>query len=135
MHKTFFNEIIYSSSNEDSESEKKALCLTDNDVLLCITGSGARPLDLLIENPEKIVSVDFNETQNHLLELKMAAYKVFTYSEFCHFIGLKDSSNRVLDYKILSGFLSSKAKTYWDDNLDLIEKGILYIGKWESSKR
>jgi S-adenosylmethionine-diacylglycerol 3-amino-3-carboxypropyl transferase len=98
MSNQFFNKINYSACNEDSESELQALSLTKSDTLLCITASGARPLDLLIGKPKKIISIDFNRTQNYLLSLKIAAYKTLNYSEFLSFIGVNNNKTREVLY-------------------------------------
>jgi S-adenosylmethionine-diacylglycerol 3-amino-3-carboxypropyl transferase len=128
---SFFEKINYSACNEDSESERKALCLTSDDTVLCITGSGARPLDLLIDSPKKIISVDFNATQNYLLLLKIAAYKSLNYAEFKSFIGLESNFTRKELYNKLINLLSIEAKSYWDKHFNLIENGLLYCGTWE----
>jgi S-adenosylmethionine-diacylglycerol 3-amino-3-carboxypropyl transferase len=131
MSNSFFNEIIYSSSNEDTESERKALKINPDDTILCITGSGARPLDLLVDSPKKIISIDFNETQNFLLELKIAAFKVLNYDECIRFLGIGFSINRLQVFNQLKPQLSDKAIAFWTQNLQHIEKGPLYCGKWE----
>ena len=132
MKKYFFNTINYSACNEDSESERRALQLIANDVVLCITGSGARPLDLLVDSPKKIISIDFNLNQNYLLALKIAAYKTLTYSEFITFIGINSFTNKSNLYAKVSTQLSRETKLYWDAQYKKIEKGILYCGTWES---
>ncbi len=131
MAASFFDKINYSASNEDSESERKALTINANDVVLCITGSGARSLDLLVDSPQKIISIDLNKSQNLLLELKIAAFKALNYDEFCEFIGLKNSRNRLEIYTKLLDFLSSEAQNYWNQHTKLIENGVLYCGTWE----
>ena len=135
MKASFFEKINYSACNEDSESERKALCLTTEDTVLCITGSGSRALDLLIDSPKKIFSIDFNATQNYLLELKIAAYKSLNYSEFRVFIGLDPSLDRLIFYNKLSLHLTPGAKKYWDEHSTLIQDGVLYCGTWESLLR
>lgn len=131
MQSSFFSKINYSACNEDSESERKALQLTPTDTVLCITGSGARPLDLLIDNPKKIISIDFNPTQNYLLALKIAAYQTLSYAEFTSFLGLEDTYSRQKLYQKVATQLAAEAKSYWDKNTELIESGILYTGTWE----
>lgn len=131
MAKDFFEKIVYSACNEDSYSERLALKLNEEDVLLCITGSGSRPLDLLIDNPKKIISIDFNKSQNQLLNLKIAAYKTLTYKEFCQFIGLEYSSDRLQIYKKIKVNLLPFQIEYWNSNIELIKSGILYCGTWE----
>jgi S-adenosylmethionine-diacylglycerol 3-amino-3-carboxypropyl transferase len=131
MATSFFREIIYSSSNEDSESERRALSLNSEDVVLCISGSGARSLDLLMDVPQKIVSIDFNPTQNFLLELKIAAFKVCKYDEMTCFLGIKTSTDRLQMYERLKPHLSKAAIEFWNNNQTYIANGVLYCGKWE----
>lgn len=128
---SFFEKINYSACNEDSESERKALRLNSDDTVLCITGSGARPLDLLVDSPKKIISVDFNATQNYLLEIKIAAYKSLNYTEFKSFIGLENQFSRQDLYAKLSPLLPKTTQNYWNKNFNLIENGLLYCGTWE----
>lgn len=135
MSQKFFQKINYSSSNEDSESERKALKLSPLDIVFCISGSGARSLDLLVDSPQKIISLDFNKTQNFILELKIAAYKHLTYKEFCQFIGLNDSMERILFFERIKDSLSDNCKLYWLKHHKLIENGILYCGTWERIQR
>jgi len=131
MSNQFFNKINYSACNEDSESELQALSLTKSDTLLCITASGARPLDLLIGKPKKIISIDFNRTQNYLLSLKIAAYKTLNYSEFLSFIGVNNNKTREVLYNRVTLWLSEEVKKYWDTHYHIIEKWLLYSGTWE----
>lgn len=135
MKNAFFEKINYSACNEDSESERKALKLTNEDIVLCITGSGARPLDLLIDNPKKIISVDFNATQNYLLALKIAAYKSLSYPEFKSFVGLDAIFDRKNLYNTIRIILSEDVKAYWDKHYKLIKNGLLYCGTWELLQR
>jgi S-adenosylmethionine-diacylglycerol 3-amino-3-carboxypropyl transferase len=131
MNQNFFGKINYSASNEDSESERRSLTLNNNDTVLCITGSGSRPLDLLIDCPKKIISIDFNKTQNFLLELKIAAYKSLSYAQFSAFIGLTHSSSRILTFEKIKHELTEKAMLYWTSNQQFLNRGVLYCGTWE----
>jgi S-adenosylmethionine-diacylglycerol 3-amino-3-carboxypropyl transferase len=129
--KSFLETLNYSSSNEDSLSEIRSLNINEEDSVLCISGSGARPLDLLIENPKLIVSLDFNDCQNFLLELKMKAIEHFEYQEFLEFLGVYSFNNRLQRYKLIRQSLSSNARHFWDNNSVIIEKGVIYQGRWE----
>ncbi|WP_299455374.1 DUF3419 family protein [uncultured Microscilla sp.] len=131
MANRFFTKINYSASNEDSESEQQALQLTSNDTVLCISGSGARSLDLLVDTPKKIVSIDFNPAQNYLLELKIAAYRALSYKAFARFIGLQPCGKRVATYQQLTPFLSAQAQAFWGKQPKHIKNGVLYCGTWE----
>jgi len=90
------NTLLYSSINEDGNSERTALSITTEDTILTITGSGARALDLLVDNPKKIISVDSNPLQSYLLELKLGAITALTYEEFLSFLGLTSVREDVL---------------------------------------
>jgi S-adenosylmethionine-diacylglycerol 3-amino-3-carboxypropyl transferase len=128
---SFLQTLNYSSSNEDSRSEIQALQLNEKDTVLCITGSGARTLDLLIELPAEIVSIDFNPCQNFLLELKMSAIRQLEYEEFIEFLGCAPSTKRLYTYSAMRKSLSEKARNFWDSHSAMIEKGVIYQGRWE----
>ncbi len=128
---TFLEKINYSSSNEDSGSEWKALRINGKDSVLCITGSGARPLDLLIQKPGSVISIDINPCQNYLLELKMLAIELMDYRDFIQFMGIYPSTKRVETYLSIRQSLSLEARTFWNSHLRILEKGVIYQGGWE----
>jgi S-adenosylmethionine-diacylglycerol 3-amino-3-carboxypropyl transferase len=125
------NKIYYSSVNEDSTSEFQALEIKSDDRVLCITGSGARPLDLLVKSLGELVSIDCNPVQNFLLELKLAALKYFEYNEFLSFLGITDGMDRQAAYYKIRYTLSTEARQYWDRQEWDIHQGIFYRGSWE----
>ena len=104
---------------------------------LCITASGARPLELLLGNPRSVLALDFNPAQNHLLELKMAAYRSLDYAEFTAFIGLcpVGTEQRLHTYSRLASQLSPSARFFWAGQSRKIVDGVLYCGRWESYLR
>jgi S-adenosylmethionine-diacylglycerol 3-amino-3-carboxypropyl transferase len=127
----FAQKINYSSSNEDTRSELKALDIGHEDVVLTITGSGSRSLELLISRPKKIISIDMNPLQNFLLELKISAIKNLPYDEYLEFLGVRESAERIFIYQRLRSELSAEAKNYWDGQSASIKRGIIYQGRWE----
>ncbi len=129
--KSFLETVNYSSCNEDSRSEIKSLRISEKDRILCITGSGARSLDLLTKKPGEIVSIDFNPCQNYLLELKMKAIKFLDYENFLEFSGVRPSVKRREYYEIIRNSLEQDLRSFWDRNIAVIEKGIIYQGRWE----
>jgi S-adenosylmethionine-diacylglycerol 3-amino-3-carboxypropyl transferase len=129
---SFFNTLNYSSCNEDGLAELKALDISPSDSVCCITGSGDRPLHLLLGDPAHILSFDLNPAQNYLLELKLAAIREMDYSEFVQFLGLHPSvTSRWESYGSLRPQLSSEAARWFDSRRGMIERGILYEGRWE----
>ncbi|MFK7766426.1 MAG: DUF3419 family protein [Mariniblastus sp.] len=135
MSGRFFTQINYSASNEDSNSELAALNLSHDDCVVCITGSGARSLDLLAGDPQTIFSVDFNPAQNHLLQLKIAAYRTLGYDEFAQFIGLRnDNSSAARSNGLFETVLKAipcESRDFWVENQKIAKRGVLYCGTWE----
>lgn len=118
----FFEKIIYSASNEDGFSEMKALDINKNDTLLAITGSGSRSLDLVIKSPKKVVSIDFNKTQNYLLKLKIAGYKYLSYDDFLILMGIKKRKESFKIFESIKLYLDNETKIFFGNNSHLFKK-------------
>jgi len=126
-----FKSINYSQCWEDSRVLLSALQISQNDVVLSITSGGDNTLAILTQKPEKVVSVDLNNSQNYLLELKLAAIKKLNYQDFLEFLGVKDSSQRTELFKRIQESLSFEARQWWQDHVCLIEKGVINSGRFE----
>ena len=103
--------------------------IKEDDVVLCITSAGDNILDyLLAGNPRRIHAVDLNPNQNHLLELKIAAYQSLPYSNFWKLFGDgKHSRFRELLISKLSPHMSSQAYQFWLNHADTFKSsGGLY---------
>jgi len=131
----FFERINYAASHEDGRSELRALALDSTSRVLCITGSGARALDLLVARPREVVAVDFNPAQTHLLALKLAALQTLSYNSYIAFLGLVPSTERTDTYRRLAKCLPDAARAFWDRHTALIAGGVLYSGRWEGFLR
>lgn len=138
MINSFFSELNYSSVNEDSSSEAKALAIRQTDRVLCVTGSGSRTLDLLIQQPAEIISIDLNPTQNYLLQLKLAAIQVLSLNEYKLFTGIQTATHktdasqyRLKTYQSLIELLDQDTRLFWNRNLKKIQNGIYLSGRWE----
>ncbi len=123
--------ILYSTCDEDSYSELRALDITSNDRVLCVTGSGCRTLSLLACNPKYLISVDYAAGQNYLLELKLAAIRVFSYDMLLKFLGVEDCQNRWDLFCSFEEQISPQASAYFRANRWAIERGILFAGRHE----
>jgi S-adenosylmethionine-diacylglycerol 3-amino-3-carboxypropyl transferase len=126
-----WNGLNFTACNEDSRSELRALLIRPKDVMVCITGSGAHPLDLLTASPKTIISIDPNPVQNYLLELKLAAIRELEYSEYVAFLGIQGQCYRQQVYGKLRSHLTKEAVVYWDKHIATIQRGIIYEGRWE----
>ncbi len=123
----FFKNILYSETWEDFDIDKKALLFKSKDRLLCITSGGSYALNSCLENLSSITSLDSNEVQNYILELKIAAIKNLNYEDFWKFMTIKENRNIRL-YKIMRLSLSTNARTYFDKNINIIYNGVLNNG-------
>lgn len=87
---------------------------------------------MLLGNPAQVLAFDLNPAQNYLLELKLAAIRLLDYPAFAQFLGLSSSVNSRWDvYCKLRESLSSDASQWFDGRRNMIERGILYEGRWE----
>jgi S-adenosylmethionine-diacylglycerol 3-amino-3-carboxypropyl transferase len=133
----FFQTINYASVNEDWRTEAAALRIGPSDTVLCVTGSGDRPLDLLPHLPERIVAIDLNPAQNRLLVLKMAAMLQLPFEEYAAFLGLHTASGewRMEVWRRLRGELPVDSQVFWQSREHMIRAGVLYQGRWERHYR
>jgi S-adenosylmethionine-diacylglycerol 3-amino-3-carboxypropyl transferase len=127
----FSGRISYSACNEDTNCELAALQLGPGKRVLCITAGGGRALSLLSAGPLEIVSVDVNPTQNHLLELKIAAMRTLDHEPYLKFLGVRPTRDRLATYKTVRDQLSPGARAYFDAHPKVIKLGALYQGSLE----
>ncbi|KAK4940000.1 hypothetical protein LTR10_019852 [Elasticomyces elasticus] len=113
-HQQFANEYIYAFNWEDPKVDRQLLQINHDDVILTITSAGDNILDYLLEKPKRIHAVDLNPSQNHLLELKVAAFSALPYSDVWQLFGEGQHPDfRNLLLQKLSPHLSSQAFQYW----------------------
>ena len=127
----FSQRISYSSCNEDSRSELKALHLGAGKRVFCITAGGGRVLNLLHDRPQEIVAVDVNPSHNHLLELKIAAMRALPYEPYLAFLGVRPARDRLKVYQRLRSDLSDAAQAFFDANPQIVRRGALFQGSLE----
>ena len=132
---SFFTSLNFSSANEDSLSELAAFNGHPMKQLLCLTGSGARVLDMLLTEAEQVIALDLNPMQNHLLRLKMAAFEVLSYEDLLSYLGVMPCKNRSELHQRVNASLPKEAQVFWQQNYKLIAKGIWYAGLWEKVLR
>jgi len=123
------NKIDFYNCWEDILQIEKALKINSNDVVFSITSNGCNILNLLLHNPKKIISVDFNPFQNYLLELKITAIKNLEYLDFLKLMGLKSLKNNLSIYNSIKKDLNKNARNFWDKNSFVIKKGLLNVGE------
>ncbi len=127
-----FDIIRYSSCWEDADILVEALDVKSDGSYLSIASAGDNSFSILSKNPKTVVALDINPTQLACVELKKIIIKKLSYVEVVTFLGVLDGADRVEVYKKLSVELTEFTRKYWDSRLDLIQKGIIHIGKFEN---
>ena len=125
------SKLIFTHNWEDPDADNKALQIRAGDTIMTITSGGCNTLGFLLHDPKKIYSVDINHAQAHLLELKMTAIKQLEYSKFMQFLGFEIDQNRSDVYQKLKINLSKDARLFWDDNLKILDRGLIMNGRYE----
>jgi len=126
-----FDFIRYASCWEDCDILLEALRIKPGDRCLSIGSSGDNSLALLTKDPELVVAVDFNPTQHACIDLRVEAFKNLTYPELLEFMGIDESCDRLRMYNEIKHGLTPYSMAFWDENINLIEKGIIHGGKFE----
>lgn len=131
-HKVDFNLIRYANCWEDPELLIKAFQpLGPHQSFLSVASAGDNSFMLLLLDPKRVVAVDVNEIQLHLVELKSAAIAQFDRATVLEFLGFYPCNNRKAYFQKLCPHLSQQARVYWEQHLPAIEKGIVHTGKFE----
>ncbi|KAJ4305041.1 hypothetical protein N0V90_000571 [Kalmusia sp. IMI 367209] len=113
-HTRFNNSYIYAFTWEDDRADARLLKVTSDDVVLAITSAGDNILSYCLDAPRRVHAVDLNPTQNHLLELKVAAFTALPYADVWKLFGEgKHAEFRNVLIKKLSPHMSSAAFQYW----------------------
>jgi S-adenosylmethionine-diacylglycerol 3-amino-3-carboxypropyl transferase len=123
--------LIFTLNWEDPEMDRLALNPLQGEVMMTITSGGCNTLSLLLQDPSIIYTVDINQSQSYVIEMKMAAMKYLNYQEFIEFLGLTPSINRLDIYHSFRHNLSKGAIAFWDFNSPVIGKGFLINGRYE----
>ncbi|KAF2097909.1 betaine lipid synthase [Rhizodiscina lignyota] len=129
-HKQFKDEYIYAFTWEDSRVDARLLNVQADDVVLAITSAGDNILSFAAAKPRRIHAVDLNPAQNHLLELKIAAFSTLSYSDVWKLFGEgKHEDFRELLVHKLSPHMSSLAFQYWlHEGPKAFKRGLYYTG-------
>ena len=131
--KSYFQDLNYSLSNEDTkiESDLLARLPTDKTKVLAVCGAGARVTPLMQTHVSRIDVVDVSEPQLKLLKLRLESIRKFDHDEFLQFWGYKNPiSSRIKMFSSLE--LSADDSEYWKSQSQKWENGFLLTGRWEN---
>jgi S-adenosylmethionine-diacylglycerol 3-amino-3-carboxypropyl transferase len=127
-----FDIIRYASCWEDADVLIKALNVKEGGAYISIASAGDNSLSLLSKSPSLVLAIDINPVQLACVEIRKIVFQKLSYDELLVFLGVNESSHRSELYRRLAGDLSQEAKSFWDQHADLINKGIIHVGKFEN---
>jgi S-adenosylmethionine-diacylglycerol 3-amino-3-carboxypropyl transferase len=112
--------LVYNQCWEDPAVDRQALRLTPADRVLVITSAGCNALDYALEGA-RVLAVDVNPRQNHLLELKRAGIRALDFESFFTLFGEGGSGRAREIYGELRPALALPAREFWDREIRLFE--------------
>jgi S-adenosylmethionine-diacylglycerol 3-amino-3-carboxypropyl transferase len=124
--------LYFAQVREDPLLEIEALRPTAHDTTVVVGSGGCTALSLLVGGGRVIV-VDNNATQNHLIELKVAAVRLLPLRDAVAFLGGARESGeiRMSTYAVLRGALTPAARAYWDAHPGDVRRGVITVGVTE----
>ena len=90
-----FQRLLFSTSFEDPELDRRALGIGPHHTVLCVTSGGCNVLALLLDEPAKLIAFDMNPVQNALLQLKIEGLRRLDYDEYLELLGVCPSTRRL----------------------------------------
>ena len=124
--------LYFAQVREDPLLEMEALRPGADDFTVVVGSGGCTALSLLAAGG-RVVAVDNNATQNHLIELKLAAVIGLPLERAVAFLGGASETRelRMSSYAVLRGVLTPTARAYWDAHLVDVAGGVIAAGVTE----
>ncbi|HKO15700.1 MAG TPA: DUF3419 family protein [Gemmatimonadaceae bacterium] len=125
--------LYFAQVREDPRLEIGALDAGEEDSVVVVGSGGCTALSLLASGAGQVTAVDVNRTQNHLIELKLAALTVLSREEALAFLGASPCTAwaRLAAYQELRAYLTPGAQEYWHAHRPAIAAGVLTAGVTE----
>lgn len=149
--KASFAHIRYARCWEDADVLLAAMDVRKNDTCLSIAAAGDNALALVGAGAGRVIAVDLSPAQIACLELRAAAIRTLSHTQFLALLGEQQnadwqndsgrndtrqterrlSDRRVSDYRRCRKLLSRDSRQFWDSHPALIAEGIAQGGKFE----
>ena len=131
LERPVFERLLFAQCWEDPRMDAESLCMQPGKTALVVTSGGCTALSLALLGPERILAIDLNAAQSHLLRLKIAGAKYLSHSEYLELLGVRASSRRGWLYAQCRTALPRSAMVFWDAHQPLIAAGLLRAGRYE----
>ena len=124
------DKLYFAQVREDPLLEIEALELRGDGTYAVVSSGGCTALSLLARGAGKVIAVDLNSTQNHLVALKAAAVQSIDRENLFAFLGsgAMHPAVRLVNYAGLRRLLDRDAAAYWDANREMVARGVLNAG-------
>src|SRR5689334_742453 len=121
--------LYFAQVREDPLLEIEALEPTADDSIVIVGSGGCTALSLLASGAGHVTAVDLNRSQNHLVELKLAAASL-PWSAMLGMLGARrwSGEDRLAAYHDCRFLLSGSTRASWDARPSAIESGVLNAG-------
>ncbi len=143
--KQVFEDVLYANCWEDPEIDRAAFRIGKDDVVFSITSGGCNALAFLLDDPARVVALDLNPCQSHLLDLKMAAFQELEHEDLLDFLGVRARTRthtrthtnanahagRLATYRRLRPRIEPASRAFWDGEGAKLGAGILHGGRFE----
>jgi len=125
--------LYFAQVREDSSLEVEALRPAPGGTIVVVSSGGCTALSLAAAGAGRVVAVDLNRSQNHLVELKLAAVRSLERATTLALLGATPTSARAraATYRTLRDALTPAARAYWDTHTDALGSGLLNAGVTE----
>lgn len=122
-------------SQEDPRSEMKVLDIQANDQILSLASAGEVPLAFLaLKENIRMKAVDISESQIKLCRLKIATAVQLEFplnGQFLGYAKLDGTKRHEIYQQKIRSHLSKEDASFWDENIQFIEKGVINAGRFE----
>ena len=122
--------LYFAQVREDPALEIEALGIGPAETAVVVSSGGCTALSLLASSSGRVIAVDLNRSQNHLLELKVAAVWALDCDAAVSFLGGAPAAGpgRWETFLGLQPLLSPAARRYWERHADWIRSGVIRCG-------
>jgi S-adenosylmethionine-diacylglycerol 3-amino-3-carboxypropyl transferase len=122
--------LFFAQVREDPHLEIEALAPLEGASVVVVSSGGCTALSLLASGAGHVTAVDLNSTQNHLVEVKVAALRWLAMPEILSFFGAAPGTpqRRMRSYRTIRPLLTEGAAAFWDTHEAMLGRGALACG-------
>ena len=122
--------LYFAQVREDPAMEIEALRVGPAETAVVVSSGGCTALSLLATSAGRVIGVDLNRSQNHLVELKVAAIRGLDRETSVGFLGGAQASGQARweTFVALQSLISPAARRYWERHADWIRAGVIRCG-------